>query len=42
MRCSNEMYYGFNLRVILTAASPDERDAIRMILDRAKAARSNV
>lgn len=38
---STEVYYGLNLTIVLAEATVAERDAIRLILNRAKAARTN-
>lgn len=37
-----EVYYGFNLACILAEATPEERAAIRQVVDRAKTHRSRL
>lgn len=39
---STESYYGFNFRVVLAQATQEERDAVRKIVERAKAERLGI
>lgn len=38
---TEEVWFGLNLRLIFAEATVEERDAVRVLLDRAKAARQS-